>query len=241
MPLQKAKDVNFLSPIAEKKKKVAVLWSGGKDSALACHKAIEAGYDVVFILTFIWEKPSLAHSLDLVKLQSKALQIPFFWAKVTQPYFESYRETIAELKEDFGITALVTGDISYVDRFHGNWVDDVCKGLGVEVIKPLWEQDRSLILQELISNGFSVVFSCAKQPWLDASWIGVKLSPQTFKNLQELNEKFRMDMCGEMGEYHTMTLDGPLFKCTIQISGYEANKVGNSFIMNQIQSTLIAK
>jgi len=118
--------------------KVAALWTGGKDSALACYKAIKYGYNVSYIVTFIWEKHSLAHSLSLIKLQSEAIKVPFLWDKLKEPYFDSYREAILELKNEYSIERIITGDISYVDVFHGNWIDKVCEGTCVEVIKPLW-------------------------------------------------------------------------------------------------------
>ena len=145
--------------------KVAVSWSGGKDSGLACSKAITQGYDVTHIVTFIWETPSLAHPLPLIALQSKALGIRHIEARVKEPYFEQYKETISRLIKENGIEGIVTGDISFVDSYHGNWIDDVCKGLNIEVIKPLWGVDRYEILNELISQGFKAVFTCAKQPY----------------------------------------------------------------------------
>lgn len=221
--------------------KVAALWSGGKDSCLAYYKAMKNKHDVALIVTFIWEKPSLAHSLSIIKLQSEACQTPFFWAKVKEPYFEAYRETISELRKDYGIEGVVTGDISYVDSFHGNWIDDVCRGTGVEVIKPLWGLNRSQILEELITNGFKVIFTCAKQPWFDEKWLGRMLDRQSMKDLKKLNEKYGVDMCGEMGEYHTMTLDAPMFSKTIQISEFKREKIDNAFILEPIQFSLAPK
>ena len=116
--------------------KVAALWSGGKDSCLACYKAIEHKHDVVLLVNFVWEKPSLAYSLTVVRLKAEALQKPSYEAHVKEPYFEEYRKTMLKLKQEYGIEAVVTGDISYVDSFHGNWIDDVCKGTRALPIKP---------------------------------------------------------------------------------------------------------
>jgi diphthine-ammonia ligase len=221
--------------------KVVALWSGGKDSSLACYKAMKDAHDVALIVTFIWERPSLAHSLSLIKLQSEACRKPLFEAKVKEPYFDAYRETISELSKEYGIEAVVTGDISYVDSFHGNWIDDVCNGTGVEVIKPLWGLNRSRILEELITNGFKIIFTCAKQPWFTEEWLGRTLDRQCVKDLRELNEKYGVDMCGEMGEYHTMTLDAPMFSKTVQISEFKRRKIDNAFILEPIRLSLAAK
>ena len=221
--------------------KVAVLWTGGKDSSLSCYKVLKDKFDVAFVVTFIWEQPSLAHPLSIIKLQSEALQIPFLWERIQPPYFEAYRKAILELKKDYGIEGVVTGDISYVDSFHGNWIDDVCKDTDVEVIKPLWELDRFKIIEDLMSSGFKVIFTCAKEPWFNEKWIGRTIDARSFKELKELNKKTGMDICGEMGEYHTMTLDAPFYKKTIQVPKFKTEKINEAFLMDPIDLSLASK
>lgn len=221
--------------------KVAVSWSGGKDSCLACSKAIARGYDVTHIVTFIWETPSLAHPLPLIALQSKALGIRHIEARVKEPYFEQYKETISRLIKENGIEGIVTGDISFVDSYHGNWVDDVCKGLNIEVIKPLWGVDHYEILNELISQGFKAVFTCAKQPWFDEEWLGRKLDWECLKDLKELREKYGIDICGELGEYHTMIIDAPIFKEAIEISKFSKEKQNTVLFMRISEFSLKPK
>ena len=223
------------------KMKVAASWSGGKDSCLACYKAIAQGYDVTNIVTFIWETPSLAHPLPLIALQSKALGIKQIEAKVKEPYFEQYIETLSRLIKENGIEGIVTGDIYFVDSSHRNWMDDVCKELSIEIIKPLWDVDRYEILNELISRGFKAVFTCAKQPWFDEKWLGRELDWKCLNDLKELREKYGIDLCGEFGEYHTMMIDGPIFKEAIEISKFSKEKQDNVHFMRVIESYLKPK
>ena len=223
------------------KMKVAASWSGGKDSYLACYKAIAQGYDVTNIVTFIWETPSLAHPLPLIALQSKALGIQQIEAKVKEPYFEQYIETLSRLIKENGIEGIVTGDIYFVDSSHRNWMDDVCKELSIEIIKPLWDVDRYEILNELISRGFKAVFTCAKQPWFDEKWLGRELDWECLKDLQELREKYGIDICGEFGEYHTMIIDAPFFKEAIEISKFSKEKQDTVLFMKVSESSLKPK
>ena len=220
--------------------KVASLWTGGKDSSLACYKAMK-DHDVALFVHFMWEKPSPSHPLAITKLQSEALKKRFLWDRLKPPYLESYRESIIELKKEYGIEAVVTGDISYVDAFHGNWIDDVCKGTGVEVIKPLWEMDRKSILEDLIGSGFKVIFTCVKEPWMTEKWLGRTIDAQAIKEMEELHEKNGLDLCGEFGEYHTMTVDAPYFTKTIQISHFKTKKVDKSFILEPVELSLKPK
>jgi diphthine-ammonia ligase len=221
--------------------KVAVSWSGGKESCLAYYKAVTGGFDVAFIVTFLWETPLICHPLSLMSLQSKALEIPHVKAKVKEPYFKEYREAISRFIKEDDIKGIVTGDISFIDSYHGNWIDDVCKGLSVEVIKPLWGLDRYQILNELISQGFKAVFTCVRKPWFDKEWLGRELDRACVKDLKELKDKHGIDLCGEMGEYHTMIIDAPIFKGSIQISKFSKEKKDALFFMKPTEFFLQPK
>ena len=59
--------------------RVAASWSGGKESCLACYKAILDGYEVSYLLNFIsHEGRCMSHGLDseLMVAQSQAIGIP---------------------------------------------------------------------------------------------------------------------------------------------------------------------
>jgi uncharacterized protein (TIGR00290 family) len=220
--------------------KAAMLWTGGKDSALACHKAM-SDHKISAFVNFIWSKPSLSHPRVITKLHAEAMHKPFEWIHLKPPYLDTYKEAILQLKNEHGIEAVVTGDISYVDAFHGNWIDDVCKDTGIKVIKPLWGLDRQSILEELIRGEFNIVFTCIKEPWLTDDWLGRTLNRQTINYLQDLHETRDIDICGEFGEYHTMTLDAPYFRKTINIRLFKKQKINDSYIMEPLQLSLTSK
>lgn len=221
--------------------KVAALWTGGKASSLACYKVMKRRFDVAFVMTFIWDQPSQSHPLPLIKLQSEALQIPLYWERVSPPYFKDYRQAIIELKKDFRIEAVATGDISYVDSFHGNWIDDVCRDTGIEVIKPLWKLDRLRIIEDLVESGFKAIFTCVKKPWFNEEWLGRAIDAQTIKELIELNRETGMDICGENGEYHTMTVDGPFYEKAISVSKFGTEEINGAYVMKPLDFCLVSK
>jgi len=204
--------------------KIAVSWSGGMESALACHKVIKQGYDVAYLVVFVSETwPAFCHPLSIMELQAKALGIPLLKLEVKEPYEQSYREAISRLIEK-GIEGIVTGDIYVVDDVHGRWMDKVTEGLDISVIMPLWEQDTSKVLDEETSSGFRSVFTCLGRQWFTEEWSGRELNKNSVKDLRALAKKSGMDPCGENGEYHTMTIDGPIFKERIVISKFSKEK-----------------
>ena len=69
----------------------AVLWTGGKDSALALHEARQAGCRVRGLVTFAPPEPDfLAHPIAFMKLQAAALALPHWLWPVHEPFHESY-------------------------------------------------------------------------------------------------------------------------------------------------------
>ena len=221
--------------------KVAVSWSGGKESGLAFYRAMSEGYEISLLVTFIWETPMFHHPLELVELQSKAINVLHVKVKVGQPYFEGYREAIKNLVKVYGVEGIVTGDVAVTDEYHGDWMGSVCKGLDVELIRPLWNLDRHAILKEIVSKGFKSIFTCVKKPWFNGSWLGRILDDACINELKSLERNFGMDLCGERGEYHTILIDGPMFNKVIEISMFRKMQQNSVFYLRPIKFSLKQK
>jgi diphthine-ammonia ligase len=204
--------------------KVAVSWSGGMESALSCHKVLKEGHDVEYLVVFVAETwPAFCHPLSIMELQAKAAGIPLLKLPVQEPFEESYNKAISKLVE-MGIEGIVTGDIYVVDDLHGLWMNKVTKGLEISVIIPLWEQDTHKVLDEEVSSGFRSIFTCLGRQWFTMEWLGRELNKTSAKDLKALAKETGIDPCGENGEYHTMTIDGPIYKETIEISKFSKEK-----------------
>ena len=162
----------------------------------------------------------LAHPLALMRLQTQALDLPHYVITVEEPYERSYEQAISSLREEQGIDALVTGDISEIAGHDTNWMADRSARCGVDLLRPLWHRDRLELLNRLLSLRFRALFSCVKKPWFTEDWLGLELSRNSIERLCELSKKTGLDMCGEQGEYHTMVLDGPRFKKSIKMISY---------------------
>lgn len=191
----------------------AVLWTGGKDSALALHLSLTL-YDIKSLICFVPadNRQFYAHPTQLMALQAQKIGIPIQFLPISQPYKLSYKRQIEKIR-DTGIEVLITGDISTVGGMP-NWIDEVATGW-VGVDKPLWELDRHELLDTLVSNPFEVICSLSYKKHFQSTITGRYLDLELISELKQLP----IDPCGEQGEYHTWVLDAPFFKASVQLEG----------------------
>ncbi|MBA7712854.1 hypothetical protein ES703_121844 [subsurface metagenome] len=123
-------------------------WSGGKDSCFACYKAIREGYNVSHLLNFISKeyKRVSFHGTEakLIQLQAEAMGIPLLQKETTwNGYEQEFKDAVKSLIPN-GVKGIVFGDI-YLQE-HKDWVERVCRELGIEAIESLWGQDPERVL-----------------------------------------------------------------------------------------------
>ncbi len=191
-------------------------WSGGKDSCFACYQAVREGYNVSHLLNFIskeYQRVSF-HGTEarLIQLQAEAIGIPLLQKETTwNGYEQEFKDAVRSLIPN-GVTGMVFGDI-YLQE-HKDWVERVCRELGIEAIEPLWGQDTERILLDFIDAGFEATIVSAKSELFDDKWIGRKVDREFLSHLKDNN----IDLCGENGEYHTFVTGGPMFNKKIKLT-----------------------
>src|SRR4051812_14727536 len=194
----------------------ALLWTGGKDSALALHRSAGAG--VSELVTFVPPDAHFqAHDLELMSFQARALGMPHRRVVVDFPYRQGYERALAELLAS-GIDCVVTGDIAEVDG-HPNFIAACAERVGMRVSLPLWGIDRREHVKAIVALGFDVLLTFVNEPWLDAAWVGRHLDERALAELEELSRDNGLDLAGENGEYHSMVLAGPGWHSKIVVTG----------------------
>ena len=192
-------------------------WSGGKDSCLACYKAIQQGYQVNYLLNFASSETQRCcfHGIEneIMKMQADAIGISLIQKEVSnnmQDYEKEFKSAVNELKS-CGIQGMVFGDI-YLDE-HKEWVDRVCNDMGIACIEPLWNQSTESIITEFIDAEFKAVIISAKSDLFREEFLGRLID---YDLVEELKRR-EICLCGENGEFHTFVVDGPIFKKEIRI------------------------
>jgi uncharacterized protein (TIGR00290 family) len=212
-------------------------WSGGKDSCFACYLALNEGYEISHLANFISQefKRVSFHGTEsrLIQMQSQSLGIPVFQKETTPDGYErEFKEAVRSLLPN-GIKGMIFGDI-YLDE-HREWVEKVCGELGIEAVEPLWGKSTESILTGFIDAGFEAIIVSAQARLIDEEWIGRRVDRDFMDYLKAKN----VDLCGENGEYHTLVVNGPLFKRSIEVTEGVTIKRDNYWLLDTVKYRLI--
>ncbi len=197
--------------------KAIASWSGGKDSCLACYRVMQQGYDVRLLLNFISResKRGCFHGIEgrLLKHQADLIGIPLAQKEVSPDmakYEEEFKSAVTELRgEDIG--SMVFGDIYLLE--HESWIERVCGDLKINALEPLWNNPAENIIDEFVRVGFKAIIVSCKADVMGKEFLGRYINKELVEELKKRN----ICPCGEKGEFHTLVVDGPIFRKPIKI------------------------
>ncbi len=192
-----------------------VLWSGGKDSALALGEILESGvYDVVKLVTTVtkdYDRISI-HGVRrvLLETQTESLGIPleemFIPKGASDADYESELLKTLSRHRANGILSVLFGDIFLEDV--RRYRERVLAEAGMKGIFPLWKRDTTELARTFIKRGFKAVITC-----VDSSVLGKDFDMQFLSELPST-----VDPCGENGEFHSFVYDGPIFRSPVRFT-----------------------
>lgn len=199
------------------KSKALFNWSSGKDSALALYKILkEDQFEVTSLLTSInkeFQRISMhGVHVSLLEKQAESLGFPLIKMELPkEPSMEEYRDLMTKTMNTIksqGVTHSIFGDIFLEDL--RKYREEQLQSIGMEAVFPLWKNDTTELIHEFLHLGFKTIVTCVNETYLDKSFAGRIIDKNFIKDLPK-----NVDPCGENGEFHTFTFDGPIFKTPI--------------------------
>lgn len=198
--------------------RVAALISGGKDSALALHRALREGHEVRFLVTMIplREDSWMFHypNIHLTTLFAEAAAIPLVekqTAAVKEEELEDLKSTLATLD----VEGVVSGAVA--SRYQKLRIQKICTELDLTSITPLWKEDPNRLLKELVQCNFKAIITGVYAYGFNQTWLGKEINPRTINALLDVHRKHQVSLIGEGGEYETLVLDAPFFNKRIEL------------------------
>ncbi|KAJ3365895.1 hypothetical protein GGF31_008175 [Allomyces arbusculus] len=189
-------------------------------------------FEFVALVTFHPKSPRfLAHPLGGIAAQASALHLPLRRVEVVpDPDFAAgYATAIRSLDLD----VLVTGDMMDVCSA---FMRRAAKTAGVPLWCPLWGVDR-VVAWDLVLGAMKMVpvVTCVHLPSFAKAWgdedeverrarevVGKPVDRDALNKWlvpAAAKDGGGVDLCGEMGEFHSMVVDGALFRERVELPG----------------------
>jgi uncharacterized protein (TIGR00290 family) len=187
----------------------AVMWSGGKDSALALWRARQRRLEVRWLLT-VHDRDTgrvrfHATPISAVAAQARAARLEHIAVPTTWEGFDAaLSAALADLKSA-GCAGLIFGDIHLADV--RAWYEQRTRAAGLAHVEPLWGEEPRELIREFVTVGGRAVLTCVETAKLDDSWLGRTIDETFVHDVLSAG----IDPCGENGEYHSFAYAGPFF------------------------------
>ncbi len=194
--------------------KAAALFSGGKDSLYSLYLAEKQGVKVdhlITLLTTLSIPSPHAENVEALKSIVKSMG-----KQLTIVDFKKQNAFIDTLK-NLNIDALIAGDIDGDDHLQG--LKDVCKKTGLELLEPIYGKNTTELFHEIFSSGFKSLITGVDLNYLGKEWLGFVISEESAA--QFLEKIGSADPLGEYGEFHTLTLECPLYEKPFSVNSTE--------------------
>ena len=213
-------------------KKAVFNWSGGKDSALALQKVLEEKeFEVIALLTNMREETSKSSMheipLEILERQAESIGIPLFTvtsSTALKNYDQKMSEAVHHFKE-LGVKHFMFGDIFLSDV--KAYRESKLQPLGIEVVEPLWEKTCQEVIDDFLRSGIKSKIIVTQADLLDKTYVGKDLDADLINSLPK-----NIDVCGENGEYHTLSYAGGLFKKEVEFTISETIKTSFDFTLD---------
>lgn len=142
----------------------------------------------------------------MLERYEKALGIPMISCPSGgEDYGEVFESALARARE-MGAGAACFGDIDLEPN--RRWETERCAAAGLRACFPLWQQGREEIVRELLRLGYKCLIKSVDRTVLPEGLAGRLLDGEA----AALMKAAGADVCGENGEYHTLAVDGPVFR-----------------------------
>ena len=239
--------VAILTEITGVTMRVAVLASGGKDSAYAAWWAQLQGWEVVSLVTVLVKgDDSMMFQLQntwITAFQASSSGVP--WKPIIS--FGEEEEEVGDLESsitaegyilDFNeifppgieipenlvihngpldIDGLVVGALR--SDYQKTRIERMCQRLGIASFSPLWHKDQGEHMQSFLEHGFGVVFTSVSTEGMSADWVGRTLDGESLNELRDLSKRHRFNLDGEGGEFETIVVSAPHMRRDLILEG----------------------
>ncbi len=192
--------------------RVAVLFSGGKDSVFATFWALMHGFEPVLVTVRPPEYSMMFHHPNIgpTGKQAESMGLEQVFVETTE---EDWREKLAGKFRELGAGAIVTGAVA--SEYQRRRIDSIGEELGIPTYAPLWHKDQGSPLMDEMLAYFEIYVTAVSAHGLGPEFLGEPL-----RKLVEA-KKPGVHPFLEGGEGETYVANATFFKNRIEIKGWK--------------------
>lgn len=199
--------------------RVAVLYTGGKDSHYSLLKALEDGHEVACLITVVSQRTDsyMFHTVNIrwSLLHGEAMGVSQYLVEVSGEKEREVEELYQSLKvivERHKIEGIVTGAVA--SRYQKSRIDSLAERLGLVHITPLWGRDQEEVLREE-ARRLRFIITAAMAMGLKPRHLGLVVTPEVAEEIIAASRRYGFSPVGEGGEYETYVFESPLLSVEI--------------------------
>jgi len=155
-----------------------------------------------------------ATRVDLLKRQADALGLSLQTINIPNPCdndeCDAIMRSFVDNAGEIGIECMAFGDLFLQDV--REYRENQLRGTGIRPIFPIWKIPTHILAEQMLSSGIEAYISCVDPRKVPESLAGRQWSESLIAELPE-----KVDPCGENGEFHTVVVNGPMFRESIPI------------------------
>ena len=177
----------------------------------------------------------------IIEMQSRALGIRLVQRKAIsqkidrKEFEEKVEKYIREVCKN-GISGMVVGYTH--EDYQRRLLKRISAKHGIALVESLFGLSSRATLLKMVDAGFKAMITEVSTHTISERWLGRLVDKRFIRYLSSLR---RVDFCGDYGEYHTVILDGPVFKKRIEIQGADTHKQGNRAVLKIRKCALLKK
>jgi len=210
--------------------KLAVLFSGGKESCFATFWTLNQGFEPVLVTVEPEEYSMMFHhpNIKATRLQSRAMGLEQTFVKANDKDWETKLKTaLTKLKAQ----GIVTGAIA--SEYQRRRIENIGEELGIPTYCPLWHKEEVLIGEML--DYMEVYIIAVSAEGLGPEMLGRPLSELIAKKVPGIHPLL------EGGEGETFVADTPFFKKRIVVKEWKRSWDGVRGVAEIKKAELVAK
>jgi len=206
--------------------RAVALFSGGKDSTAALHKAFFNGVELVGACVAKPREDSAVFHYPYTEIAVKvatSMGLNCLYEEVGDD-LESIKKFLKSCSDEFGADYLIAGVLR--SDFQRIRLEYAARSLGKSLLLPFWGADPPLYLKEIYKMGIRFVVVRAMASGFPRDLVGKVVGWEDIDRLLIASSKYKFDPAFEGGEAETLVIDAPLMKKSLRLEGRKADLPG---------------